>query len=173
VRYRALGLAPAAADRLARAPWHSAFDTAAPPAGDPARRLAACLAKRIPYHLRRGRPLPPELGATLARVVTAIRGAEVRPEALDRLVDVALERPGAAPDDLLAPFRATLPSQDTVLDEAAARARALPGRSPGAQLRWAMGEAMRALLGRADPGAVQAQLARRLLPPAAAARIAS
>jgi Glu-tRNA(Gln) amidotransferase subunit E-like FAD-binding protein len=170
-RYHALGLSPAAAERLAVAPWAAAFDAASPPAGDLARRLAATLAKRVPYHIRRGRPIPSELGPALIRVVEIIRGSGVRIEALDRLVDDALTRPDVSTDELLARYRAGSPPPERVFEEVAGRARALPGRSAETRLRWAMGEAMRALIGRVDPATVLQQLAARLTP--AAARKAS
>jgi Asp-tRNA(Asn)/Glu-tRNA(Gln) amidotransferase B subunit len=50
----------------------------------------------------------------------------------------------------------------TALDEVAGRARALTGREPDRLVRWAMGEAMARLLGRADPVAVRRGLAERL-----------
>jgi Glu-tRNA(Gln) amidotransferase subunit E-like FAD-binding protein len=165
-RYRSLGLSPAAAERLARAPWHAAFDGAAAPAGDLARRLAASLAKRAPYHLRRGRPVPAELGDALGRVIRAVGGGEVRVEALDRLVDAAIERSAPSWETRIAAFRARQPSLEPVVDEVAARARALTDRSPETRLRWAMGEAMRPLLGRADPEIVRRLLAARLVPAA-------
>jgi glutamyl-tRNA(Gln) amidotransferase subunit E len=162
-RYRALGLSAAAADRLARAPWGAAFDEAAPPAGDLARRLALSLAKRMPYHARRGVSAP-ALGAVLGRVIRAIGAGEIRAEALDRLVDAAFARPDTTGDELLAPFRAAPPVLARVVEHVAGGAGALNGRSPETLLRWAMGEAMRPLLGRADPVAVRRLLAERLAP---------
>jgi Glu-tRNA(Gln) amidotransferase subunit E-like FAD-binding protein len=165
-RYRALGLSAAAAERLARAPWHAAFDGAAAPAGDLACRLAASLAKRAPYHLRRGRPIPGDLGDALGRVIRAVVGGAVRIEALDRLVDAAIERSAPGIDSLIAALRGAAPGVEPVVDDVVARALALPDRSPETRLRWAMGEAMRPLLGRADPAAVRRLLAARLAPAA-------
>jgi len=165
-RYRALGLSATAAERLVRSPWHAAFDGAAAPAGDLARRLAASLAKRAPYHLRRGRPIPPDLGDALGRVIRAVSGGEVRAEALDRLVDAAIGRSAPGIEKLIAAFHAPPRSLEPVVDDVVARAQALPDRSPETRLRWAMGEAMRPLLGRADPAAVRRLLAERLVPAA-------
>jgi glutamyl-tRNA(Gln) amidotransferase subunit E len=161
-RYRALGLPALAAERLSRSPWQAAFDTAAPAAGDLVPRLAASLAKRAPFHLRSGRSLPPDLGTALVRIVGAIRGRQIRPEALDRLVDAAIERPGAAPEAGLPAFRGAVPDVASVVAQVASRARALSGRSAETRFRWAMGEAMAALLGRTDPAEVRRLLAARL-----------
>ena len=161
-RYRALGLEDRDARRLAVAQWAEAFDTAAPAAGAMARRLAASLAKRIPYHVRRGHDLPDTLGATLGLALEAIEAGTIRPEALDRIVDGAVVRPGADVADLVGPFGADGEGRgiDHVIDDVAARTRALPGRRPDTLLRWAMGEAMRSLLGRADPVVVRRRLAQ-------------
>jgi glutamyl-tRNA(Gln) amidotransferase subunit E len=165
-RYRALGLSATAAERLARSPWHPAFDAAAAPAGDLARRLAASLAKRAPYHIRRGRPLPATLGVGLKSAISAIGNGVVRVEALDRLVDAAVAQPATSLESLIGALRAAAPGLEAVLDDVAARALALPDRSPETRLRWAMGKAMRPLLGRADPGVVRRLLAARLVPAA-------
>jgi Asp-tRNA(Asn)/Glu-tRNA(Gln) amidotransferase B subunit len=52
----------------------------------------------------------------------------------------------------------------STVQECADRALALEGRSPSTRLRWAMGEAMRALLGQAEPGRVHDALAEILDP---------
>jgi glutamyl-tRNA(Gln) amidotransferase subunit E len=163
-RYRALGLADAAAHRLARSPWARAFDDASPPAGDLARRLADSLGRRVPWHARRGRPIPERLGERLRAVVAAMAAGQIRAEALGRLVDLAITRPETPPDALLAPFRTTAPAIEEVIESAGRRAGGLAGRSPETLLRWAMGEVMRPLLGRADPALVRRMLAERLAP---------
>jgi glutamyl-tRNA(Gln) amidotransferase subunit E len=163
-RYRALGLDDVAAHRLARAPWAGAFDQAAPPTADLARRLAASLRKRVPWHARRGRPAPPRLGESLRAVMAALTAGEVRAEALDRLVDAALTHPDAPPDTLLAPFRAAAPAVEQAVEAALRRAVQLPGRSPETLVRWAMGDVMRPLVGRMDPALVRRLLTERLAP---------
>jgi Glu-tRNA(Gln) amidotransferase subunit E-like FAD-binding protein len=157
-RYRALSLDDGAAQRLAAAPWAPLFDEAKPPAGALARRLAASLAKRMPYHARRGRPVPRATGHVLRGALERIAAAIIRPEALDRIVDAALAAPDGDVDRVLAPFvgngfdEALL---ERVVVDVVERSRALAGREPAALLRWAMGETMPGLLGRADPaGAV-------------------
>jgi Glu-tRNA(Gln) amidotransferase subunit E-like FAD-binding protein len=159
-----MGLGDRAAARLARAPWASAFDDAAPPAGDLARRLADSLGKRLPWHARQGRPAPARLGQRLRGVIAAMAAGQIRKEALGRLVDLAVTRPETPPEGLLAPFRTTAPAIEETIESAVRRAGGLAGRSPETLLRWAMGEVMRPLLGRADPAVVRALLAERLAP---------
>jgi glutamyl-tRNA(Gln) amidotransferase subunit E len=162
-RYRGLGLAPAAAHRLAAAPWADLFDRAAPPAGALARRLAASLAKRIPYHARRGRRIPAGAGSVLRDALRRIAAGDVRPEALDRIVDAAVVRPDAPLAEILAPYAPPpTPDVDALVGDAVARARAMNGRSPGTLLRWALGEVMPRALGHADPRDVQRRLEERL-----------
>ena len=162
-RYQELGVARAAAQRLAGAPWADVFDRAAPPAGDLARRLAASLGKRLPYHRRRGIRVPEALGSVLREVVARIGAGEVRPEALDRIVDAAVTQPGAAPADLLTPFAPPpVVDADALIDDAVVRARTMDGRSPATLLRWAMGEVMPRALGQADPHDVRRRLEERL-----------
>jgi glutamyl-tRNA(Gln) amidotransferase subunit E len=163
--YVGLGLDPAAAYRLAGSAWADVFDAAAPPDGALARRLAASLSKRAPYHARRGHPLDAEAGPALRAAVAAIRDGEIRVEALDRLVDAACLHARAPAQEILAPYRTGANSASivaTALDEVAGRARALTGREPDRLVRWAMGESMARLLGRADPVAVRRGLAERL-----------
>jgi glutamyl-tRNA(Gln) amidotransferase subunit E len=162
-RYRALGLEPAAAQRLASAPWADLFDKAAPPAGDVARRLAASLAKRIPYHRKTGRPVSAPAGPVLRDAVARIGAGEIRPEALDRIVDAAVTTPDASPRTILAPFmRPPAPDLDALVGDAVSRARAMNGRSPGTLLRWAVGQVIPPTLGHADPREVQRRLEDRL-----------
>jgi glutamyl-tRNA(Gln) amidotransferase subunit E len=171
-RYRALSLDDGAAQRLAAAPWAPLFDEAKPPAGALARRLAASLAKRMPYHARRGRPVPRATGHVLRGALERIAAAIIRPEALDRIVDAALAAPDGDVDRVLAPFvgngfdEALL---ERVVVDVVERSRALAGREPAALLRWAMGETMPGLLGRADPAEVRRRLAARLGAPVAGA----
>jgi glutamyl-tRNA(Gln) amidotransferase subunit E len=162
-RYRGLGLTPVAAHRLAAAPWADLFDRAGPPAGDLARRLAASLAKRIPYHYRAGRRTPGGAGSVLREVLGRMAAGDVRPEALDRIVDAVVTRPEASPAEILAPFvPPPAPDLDALIGAAVARSRTMDGRAPGALLRWAMGDVMPRALGHADPRDVQRRLEDRL-----------
>ncbi len=163
-RYVALGLPAAVAHRLSGAPWADLFDAAAPPGGTLARRLAQSLAKRVPYHRRRGRARGPETGRVLRAAVRAVDAGEIRVEALDRLVDAALTAPGTDPDPVLARFRRDggTPELERRLDDVVARAGALVGRTPETRLRWALGEIVPLVLGQVDPVVVRRRLAERL-----------
>jgi len=170
-RYRERGLTPTAAHRLAGAPWADLFDSAAPallPAtagsADLARRLAASLAKRVPYHRRAGRRIPDGAGSVLRDALARIAAGEIRVEALDRIVDAAVAKPGATPAEVLAPF-APPPSVsvEQLVDGAVGTTRRMAGRGPETLLRWAMGQVMPRLLGRADPRDVRRRLEERLV----------
>jgi Glu-tRNA(Gln) amidotransferase subunit E-like FAD-binding protein len=54
-RYERLGVEPRMARALAASVWKDLFDEIAPAKGEPARRLAGALEKRLPFHLRRRR----------------------------------------------------------------------------------------------------------------------
>jgi hypothetical protein len=87
----------------------------------------------------------------------------IRPQALDRIVDAAVTRPGAGPREILAPFvPPPAPDLDALVGDAVARARTMDGRSPGTLLRWAVGEVIPHTLGHADPREVQRRLEERL-----------
>jgi glutamyl-tRNA(Gln) amidotransferase subunit E len=162
-RYRELELTPAAAHRLAAAPWADLFDRAAPAPGDLARRLAASLAKRIPYHRRAGRRVPDAAGTVLQAALTRMAAGDVRREALDRIVDAALTKSGATSKEILAPFAPPpVPDLDALMGDAVSRARTMSGRRPDTLLRWTMGEVMPRALGHADPRDVERRLAERL-----------
>jgi glutamyl-tRNA(Gln) amidotransferase subunit E len=162
-RYETLGLSAVAAHRLAMAPWAGTFDDIAPPSGDLARRLAASLAKRWPYHRRKGRAIPATFADVIAEAMRRIDARAIRVEALDRLVDGAIRRPHATVAELFATFRLSEDGAlDRVIRSAVERARALPERSAGMRVRWAMGEVMRGQVGRADPQAVERRLAEQL-----------
>jgi glutamyl-tRNA(Gln) amidotransferase subunit E len=164
-RYLGLGLDHAAARRLAAAPWADLFDALGPPAGDTARRLAAAFEKRIPYHSRRGALRAPPDAERLRPVVGAIVTGEVRPEAIDPVLDALIERADVPVDEVLAPFRsrpADREELDCVLAELAADAGALAGRPLETAIRWGMGEVMPRFLGRLDPSLVRARLAGAL-----------
>jgi glutamyl-tRNA(Gln) amidotransferase subunit E len=133
-RYEALQLSPLAAQRLARAPWADLFDGVAPAPGAPARRLAAALEQRLPYHARRlarrrvssvpaaawtggrtagaGGPgfdaLVPDV-AQIAPLVRALERGELQPgalkPALDATLDAVLAGDGTTVDDVVAAYR--------------------------------------------------------------------
>jgi glutamyl-tRNA(Gln) amidotransferase subunit E len=164
-RYLGLGLHGQLARRLARSPWSSLFDGVEPSHGALARRLAWFIVDRMPHHARRaGAPPVCEPGRVRA-VVEAVTNGGVRPEALTRMLDAAVAEADTDPEQITDRFRLAGDPDDlflTTVEHTAHRARALAGRTPHTRLRWAMGEAMRALLGRADPRAVWSQLARAL-----------
>jgi Glu-tRNA(Gln) amidotransferase subunit E-like FAD-binding protein len=158
-----LGLSAVAAHRLAHTPWAALFDRVAPPAGHLARRLAASLAKRVPYHHRLGLDVPATFADALVDGMRLMDAGVIRVEALDRMVDAAIRQPETPAAELFRPFRVSEDGVvDSVIRSAVERARALPGRSAGTRVRWAMGEVMRGLVGRADPRAVEQALAGQL-----------
>jgi Asp-tRNA(Asn)/Glu-tRNA(Gln) amidotransferase B subunit len=164
------------ARRLARAPWAGLFDEVAPEAGEAARRLAGVLEKRIPYHARRrGHPRRPDWGETpeellpdvnrIAPLVRAVERGKLRPEALVWAVDDVLEEAGRTTSEILSgyrPVQADSPRAKKVVGAVAEKAQALSGRPPDVLMRWAMGEAMRELLGQMDPREIRKQLALAL-----------
>jgi Asp-tRNA(Asn)/Glu-tRNA(Gln) amidotransferase B subunit len=96
--------------------------------------------------------------------VDAVAAGEVRAEALPRMLDAAVNDTHRTPTEIVASFSASPQdgSLGAILDEVALRARDREGLTPEASLRWAMGEAMRTLLGRADPSEVRSLLAGAL-----------
>ncbi len=180
-RYRALGLEPRAAQRLAAAPWATLFDALSPRAGETARRLASVLEKRIPYHARRARrpkprtreELPP--AERLAPLVRALEAGEILPWALQAAVDRALEDASATAAAIVESFRPRPDDPDRLAQALAGVARrrgggALADKPGEAVVEWAMGEVMRGLPGRVDPREVEARVAEALGLPGATAR---
>jgi Glu-tRNA(Gln) amidotransferase subunit E-like FAD-binding protein len=172
-RYEQLGLDPVAAHRLASAPWADLFDRAisATVSGAPvapvapvalARRLAASLAKRIPFHRRSGRRIAAAAGSVLQDALARIAAGDIRPEALDRIVDAAVTRPGTPPEEIVGPYAPPPADVDALLSGAVSRARTMTGRSLATLVRWAMGEVMPRALGQADPQDVRRRLEERL-----------
>jgi glutamyl-tRNA(Gln) amidotransferase subunit E len=168
-RYEKLGLDLPAARRLVGAPWANLFDALAPQAGDVARRLANSLQKRLPFHRRQGRltrdaaSMPD--AARLVPMVRAIEAGEIRPEALDRLLDALIAQPDVAADDLLARYEGRAEDEDVLtrrLTDVVVQARSLTTASRDGVLRWAMGAVMPEFLGRLDPAHVREELARAL-----------
>jgi len=159
-RYRALGVDADAAARLAAAPWADLFDAVAPPAGLPARRLAAALDKRFPA-LRRA----PEPGDTdrLAALVAELAARPLLAAAFEELVVTALTRPEQTVDELLAGYAPAGEAEIArAIADCEARRASLRSSDPAAALRWAMGQVMRDLRGRVDPGELAGRLAPRL-----------
>ncbi len=168
-RYLALGLGAPLARRLAAAPWASLFDALAPASGEPARRLAAALEKRLPYHARVAKRHKPRLREELppadriAPLVRALEAGEILPWALVPALDRVLGDGNAMAAAIVDPFRPR-PDDPERLDAAlaeVARRRAqgaLAGKPPEAVREWAMGEAMRGFTGRVDPREVERRL---------------
>lgn len=170
-RYKELGLAPRAAQVLSVAPWADLFDEISPQEGDPARRLAGVLEKRIPYHARRNPGSKPRTtrempeARRLSPLVRAFEKGEIRPEALAWAVDEVLADPGRPVEEVLAKYRPRADEEEKLqsfMSEVATRAQALEGRLLGATLRWGMGEVMREFFGRAAPLEVQERLSALL-----------
>jgi Asp-tRNA(Asn)/Glu-tRNA(Gln) amidotransferase B subunit len=81
------------------------------------------------------------------------------------MLDAAVGDADAAPDQIVDRFRQAGDSDDLLLatvERSARQALALEGRPQDTRLRWAMGDAMRTLLGRADPKVVWSHLAEAL-----------
>ncbi len=187
-RYEDLGLSARAAHRLATAPWAGLFDEVAPQGGDVARRVAAALQQRLPFHARRGRLNPPPDGTRpaargdayerrpldagalpvaerLAPLVRALEQGALLPDALIPALDDVVEHPDRPVDDTLAayaPMEAADPRLLARIEEVAVQARALSGRSQDVMLRWAMGQVMRPFRGRVDPARARQSLTRAL-----------
>ncbi len=161
-RYRSLGLADVLARRLARSPWVDLFDAAVIPEGVLAERLAWFIVDRMPHHARRAGAVPVCDAARLQAVAASVTCGDVRPEALPRMLDAAVQEPDVNPEQIVDRFRPTDDPHGLLLEtvgDSARRAKALDGRPADTRLRWAMGEAMRPLLGRVDPKKVQVHLA--------------
>jgi glutamyl-tRNA(Gln) amidotransferase subunit E len=159
-RYEGLGIERRMARALATAVWKDLFDRIAPGRGEPARRLAGALQKRLPFHLRRRRGQRPRLAAELpdaarlAPLVRALEDGEIRPEALVWTVDGVLEDPDRPVEEVLAAFRPRT-GDDARLRELAQKvalaAGALNGKPREVVLRWGMGPLMDEFRGRVDP----------------------
>jgi glutamyl-tRNA(Gln) amidotransferase subunit E len=166
-RYEGMGLDPRMARALATAPWADLFDELRPEAGEPARRLAGVLEKRLPFHVRRERGAKPRLptelphAARFAPLVRALEAEEIRPEALVWAVDGVLEGSHHTAEEILSRFR-PLPADDegleVVVEEVAADSRELRRKTRDVRLRWGMGQVMRRFLGRVSPLEVRKRL---------------
>jgi Glu-tRNA(Gln) amidotransferase subunit E-like FAD-binding protein len=170
-RYGLLGLGSGPADRLAAGPWAPLFDAVDPPSGATARRLAAALEKRIPFHRRRGMDVMPQPGR-LAPLVEEIGAGRIRLEAMEAGMDALLESDGPVAD-ALAGFRrddADDGELTRVVSEMAGDAAALMGKSRETAVRWAMGRVMPRFLGKLDPAEVRGRVLEALAPVLAGAR---
>jgi glutamyl-tRNA(Gln) amidotransferase subunit E len=165
-RYRALGLEGRLAHRLARSPWATLFDAAAPEDGGTAARLAWFAVDRMRHHVRRAGAPPMCDPKRLETMIASVSSGEIRPEALPRMLDAAVAESDQPAEAIVDRFRSPEDpdgSLRSVLEATVKQAQALEGRAPDTRLRWAMGQAMRSLVGRVDPGEVHAALARALV----------
>ncbi len=160
-RYEALGLPFSAARQLAAASWADLYDALDPQGSATARRLAGSLAKRMPYHLRSGSVATLPDHVRLEPLVRAIETGEIRPEAMDRILDELITRADTPTDDLLDRYRGRPGDEAELsvgLEAVVQRAASLPGRSVNTLVRWGMGTLMRRFLGRLDPNQVRDRL---------------
>ncbi len=160
-RYRRFGLSTDAATALATAPWADLFDELAPQQSTTAKRLAFALAKRLVHFFRSAghRQLPP--AAELRPLVEATDAGRIRGEAFERLFDAALRAVDPAAAVAIVEATAKAPSGAACLVELTEN----PGRlhsqrdlDDAARLRYAMGQVMPEVLGRADPELVRQQI---------------
>jgi len=164
-RYLSLGLDDGLARRLARSRWANIFDEAVLPGSALAERLAWFVVDRMPHHTRKAGAPPLCDSLRLRAMLAAVASGDVRIEALPRMLDAAVGEPETHPEEIVGRFRRSEQLEDlllTTVQESARRAQALEERTPETRLRWAMGEAMRTLLGREDPRAARGQLAAML-----------
>ena len=167
-RYMELGLTADSARHLARSSWADLFDDIEPASGTVARRLAASLAKRLPFHWRTGmlQGLPdPERARPLVR---AIERGEVRIEALDRLIDMAINAPDVSVDEIIRKHSGATDDDaklEAAIRKVAANVATMPGRSTATLMRWAMGQVMPTFLGKVDPAIVSAKLEAVVMEP--------
>ena len=169
-RYRALGLTEAAARRLARARWSDLFEELAPPAGDPARRLAAALEKRLRQHWRKTGVIALPDADRLRPLVDALAAGGPIVHAVEDLLLRALREPNTPVPELIAAYAGD-PSDELerLVGEAVAASGALCNRAQESVARWAMGYVMISLRGRIDPAAARARIAAALVQQGAAA----
>ena len=97
----------------------------------------------------------------LRPLVAAIDAGTVRPEAFDAVFDRLVLEPEVDPAAILADFSGGA-DVDAVVAEVVALKPPRTPPSPDAHRRWAMGEAMRRVLGRVDPKDVASRLEQAL-----------
>jgi glutamyl-tRNA(Gln) amidotransferase subunit E len=170
-RYERLGIERRMARRLATAVWKDLFDGVAPRQGEPARRLAGALEKRLPFQLRNRRGARPRHPvdlpdpSRLAPLVRALEDDEIRPEALVWAVDAVLADPGVPVEEVLDRFQRRPGDEERLrelIQEVAGAAGALDGKPREVVLRWAMGPLMDEFRGRAAPVRVRELLEEAL-----------
>ncbi len=164
-RYENLGLNFAAARQLAGAPWADLFDELDPAPGDTARQLGNTLAKRIPYHLRRGTIQRMPDPGRLAPLLRAIETGAVRSEAASRIVDELLQRADVPADQILSSYRSRPGDPERfelALEETVQRTAGLRRQAVDSIARWCMGQLMRQFLGSIEPGFVRERITRQL-----------
>ncbi|UCF20101.1 MAG: Glu-tRNA(Gln) amidotransferase subunit GatE [Gemmatimonadota bacterium] len=163
-RYERQGLDPRAARRLVTAPWADLFDAVEPAPGAIARRIAAAMEKRLPYHHRAGVVDLPNADR-LRPLVRAVEAGEILPEATERILDSLIEESDVDAESALAPYRRRsddLEELERVLEELASRASGLVNRPIDVLLRWAMGGVMPRFIGRLDPAVVRERVIETL-----------
>ncbi|UCF20302.1 MAG: hypothetical protein JSU87_02520 [Gemmatimonadota bacterium] len=163
-RYERQGLDLRAAGRLATAPWADLFDAVEPAPGAVARRIAAAMEKRLPYHHRIGVVELPNADR-LRPLVHAIEVGEILPEATERILDALIERNDLGAASVLAPYRRRsddLEELERALEELASRASGLVNRPRDVLLRWAMGQVMPRFIGRLSPAIVRERVVEAL-----------
>jgi len=156
-RYLEQGLSQRAAKVLVASRWAGLFDALAPETEVGRRRLAAALERRLVHLWRQAGTCTLPEAERLRPLVQAVDAGTVRPEAFDAAFDRLVLEHDVQPAAILADF-----SGEADLDEVVAEVVALtpprPPPSPEAHRRWAMGEAMRRVLGRVDPKDVASRL---------------
>jgi glutamyl-tRNA(Gln) amidotransferase subunit E len=160
-RYEEMGLEAAAARRLSSAPWAELFDALAPADAATARRLAAALEKRIPYHRRNGIAVDAIEPERLRPLIHAIESGAIRLEALERALDRLIQLADQPVDGLLVGYLSgsdDLIELEAELTQVLARAAALAGKPVHVVSRWALGQVMPRFLGRLDPAVVRRRL---------------
>lgn len=164
-RYEELGLGAGAAARLAVAPWAGLFDELGPAPGVVARRLAAALEKRLPYHRRRSglEGLPP--AGRLVPLVRALNDGNFRIEALEAALDALVCSDGTDAGAILKRYTPRSGDEAAIearVSEVRRQAGAVAGKPLEVALRWSMGRVMPEFLGRVDPRTLRGRLAESL-----------
>ncbi len=158
-RYVEMGLSLGEAVELGASRWAELFDDLSPANKKVARRLAHALRKRIPHHSRLGREAP--TAEPIVPLVRALEDESIRLEATEAALDALIEHPEKSAVEVLASFKVTKTVHEEVerlCGRVAESAKDLTDRSRDVLMRWAMGEVMPHLLGKADPMEVRQRL---------------
>jgi glutamyl-tRNA(Gln) amidotransferase subunit E len=161
-RYEALGLSAAEARWVATSLWGEVYDAFLGSAKGIERRLAYAIDRRSSIVDRRCRRS--SIVNRLTPIVAAVRDGLVRVEALSRMIDLAVTTEQATDDIIARHAPSDTETMDRGIEDVAAEARAMSGRSAATLERWAMGAAMRRLLGRVDPAELRVALGAALTP---------